>query len=584
MVSVKGTIFAVNRGIKGTRVSVVEGSVQVDQASKSQLLKPGDQTTSDSTLTKVPVQNEIFWSRDSARYLALLGELSDLQRKLSAIPSPALRYQSNLLRYVPADAMLYAAIPNLGDQLREARRVFEDQTRTNPVLSQWWNGQQKGGQDLLDGLDRLQSLATYIGNEAVLVARPNHSFALMAEVRTQGLDQFLERELKNAPKIAWKIHHGETLILASDAAAMQTIAATIDAGGAPLTPFRERIAKAYESGAGWLLCMNARQLGLGTNFAAAADLGVDNVEYLIFERREVSSRTENTASVNFGTQRRGVASWLGTPGPLSTLDFVSPDAGAAMAFIMKNPRQAVEEVLGGIRKRDPRFDREIADIESKLGLKIVDDIAGPIGSEMTIAQDGPLLPDLSWKFAIEVNAPQTLQHSIETVAAQLTQAKLTNVAVNGRTYYQLSGPAFPMSIYYTYADGYLVAAPSQSLVAQAIDNRHRGNTLARSEKFRSQLPVGASPNFSALVYHNISQVTGPVAEQLKKLNVMTEEQRRASDKLQDMAPGLIYVYGEADRISISSSGGFFGMDFGVLAGLDRGLPFLIPKGLIPTSK
>ena len=174
-VSVKGTIFAVNRGTKGTRVSVVEGAVQVDRASKSELLKPGEQATSDSALTKVPVQDEIAWSKDSARYLALLGELSDLQRKLSAIPSPALRYQSNLLRYLPADATVFAAIPNFGEQLREARSVFEEQTRSNPILSEWWKGQQNGGQDLLQGLDKLQSLTTYIGNEAVLVVRPGHS-------------------------------------------------------------------------------------------------------------------------------------------------------------------------------------------------------------------------------------------------------------------------------------------------------------------------------------------------------------------------------------------------------------------------
>ena len=582
-VSVKGTIFAVNRGTKGTRVSVVEGAVQVDRASKSELLKPGEQATSDSALTKVPVQDEIAWSKDSARYLALLGELSDLQRKLSAIPSPALRYQSNLLRYLPADATVFAAIPNFGEQLREARSVFEEQTRSNPILSEWWKGQQNGGQDLLQGLDKLQSLTTYIGNEAVLVVRPGHSFTLMAEVKSGGLDQFLERELKNGSRFAWKIHAGQTLIMSSDTSSLQSMAAIIDQGGAPLTPFRERIAKAYESGAGWLLCMNAKQLNLGAD-SSAVDLGVDNVEYFVLERREVAGRTENTASINFGTQRRGVASWLGAPGPLSTLDFVSPDAGVAMAFVMKNPRQAVEEVLAGIRRRNPQVDQELADLEAKLGLKIVDDIAGPIGSEMTIAQDGPLLPDLSWKFAVEVNAPQTLQHSIEKLTQTLTGVKLTSAVVSGRTYYQLSGTAFPMAVYYTFADGYLVAAPAQSLVAQAIDNRQRGYTLARSEKFRSRLPGGASPNFSALVYHNISQVTAPVAEQLKKMNVMTEEQRRAADKMQDMAPGLIYVYGEADRISISSAGGFFGMNLGVLAGLDRGLPFLIPKGLMPTQR
>ena len=540
------------------------------------MLKPGEQTTSDPTLTKIPVQNEVSWSRDSARYIALLGELSDLQKKLSQIPSPALRYQSNLLKYLPADATLYAAIPNIGEQLRQARSVFEEQTRSNPILKDWWSSQHKGVDELLAGLDRLQSLSTYIGSEAVVIARPNNGFTVIAEVTSGGLDEFLTRELKDAHGVAWKVQQGNLLIMSSDNAGLQI-------SEAPPTPFRDRIAKAYDSGAGWLLCMNAKQLHLGKD-QTAVDLGVDNVDYVIFERRDVGSRTENTASINFGTQRRGVASWLGTPGPLSTLDFVSPDAGAAMSFVMKNPRQAVEEVLTNLRKRSTSTDEELARIESQLGLKLVDDIAGPLGSEMTIAQDGPLLPDLSWKFAIEVNAPQTLQHSIETITAQLSDVKLTKADQNGRTYYQLNGKAFPMSVYYTYADGYLIAAPAQSLVAQAIDNRHRGYTLARSEKFRSQLPPGASPNFSALVYHNISHVTGPVTEQLKKLNVMTKEQSAAASKLQDMAPGLIYVYGEADRISISSAGGFFGMDLGVLAGLDRSLPFLIPKTLVPNNQ
>ena len=562
-VSVKGTIFAVNRGTKGTRVSVVEGAVQVDHAATSEMLKPGEQTTSDAALARVPVQDEIAWSHDSARYVALLGELSDLQKKLSAIPSPALRYQSNLLKFLPADATLYAAIPNIGEQLRQARQVFEEQTRANPILKEWWASQNH--EDLLANLDRLQSLSSYIGEEAIVIARPNNTFTLLAEVKTKGLDEFLTRELKTTRN--WRIDQGKVLILSSDAGLALT--------EGPATPFRNRIAKAYESGAGWLLCMNARQ------FKGIDQFGVENVDYVVFERREVGNRTENTASLNFGAQRTGVAAWLGAPGPLSTLDFVSPDAGAAISVVMKNPRQAVEEMLAGLRKRNPDTDAQLSKIESKLGLKIVDDIAGPLGSEMTIAQDGPLLPDLSWKFAIEVNAPQTLQHSIETIVGGMADWKLTKTTQNGRDYYQISGKALPMSVYYAYADGYLIAAPAQSLVAQAIDNRKRGYTLARSEKFRAQLPGGASPNFSALVYHNISQITTPVTEQLKKLNVMTEEQRRAASKLQDMAPGLIYVYGEADRISISSAGGFLGMDLGVLAGLDRGLPFLIPKGLLP---
>src|SRR5208337_5304921 len=94
LVSVKGTIFAVEEGTKGSRVSVIQGEVEVEQGRKTQFLHSGEQVSTEADLTPVPVTDAVAWSRNSGEYLALLSEFAALHKQLEAIPGPAPRYDS----------------------------------------------------------------------------------------------------------------------------------------------------------------------------------------------------------------------------------------------------------------------------------------------------------------------------------------------------------------------------------------------------------------------------------------------------------------------------------------------------------
>jgi hypothetical protein len=90
--------------------------------------------------------------------------------------------------------------------------------------------------------------------------------------------------------------------------------------------------------------------------------------------------------------------------------------------------------------------------------------------------------------------------------------------------------------------------------------------LSRSEAFRSQLPTDGRMNFSALIYHNLGSAVQPLANSLKASTAVTPAQRASIDALvSDSAPGLIYAYGESDRITVASRGTFFGLNLNTFA-------------------
>ncbi len=634
-VSVKGTIFEVSRGTKGSRVSVVEGEVKVDREGDTRLLHRGDQTATSVSMSNTSVAQDVAWSENAAKYVALLGELSAIQKRIDAIPGPGLRYQSKLAGLLPGNTVMFASIPNLAPVLAEADGIFEQRVAQSPVLREWWNDQET--QKLRAIVSQVRAFGDYLGDEVVLaipsvngqLQSPLVVAQVVSDTRRPGLQSFLEQQfaalkatagaapllitdprvdLGSAPSSRehgpMVMVHGNVVALGGDTTQLARVAAIVDSGGQSgflATPLWSRVSQSYQAGAGWLFAADMEQIvrqnvPKSQNVTNATEIsgldlsGLNNVHYLVIERKENLGRTENSAALSFSGSRHGLMSWLANPGPMGTLDFVSPDATFAASFVIKNPGAVLQEVIG-MAGAESGPSAVLSDFQNQTGINLLNDVAANLGGEMTVAFDGPLFPTPSWKVAIEVDNPARLEWAIEQAVTTAQHdypdagATLTNSTVGGLAYHTLKSAKLPVEIDYVFTDGYMLIAPTQALLEAAIQNRASGLTLARSAAFRAQLPQDGHVNFSGLLFYNLGSTLGPVVDQLKKGGLMTPDQQKSAEMLtSNREPGLVYAYGEPDRIVVASRSGFFGLSLDTLIGLNaKGmaeLPQLLPLGLL----
>jgi uncharacterized protein (TIGR03435 family) len=89
-VSVVGTVFLVNAAKAGSRVAVVQGEVDVQQGATTKTLLPGEQVASVPTMARIPVTEEIAWSRQAQEHTALLTQLQEAAapRPTTVVPNP----------------------------------------------------------------------------------------------------------------------------------------------------------------------------------------------------------------------------------------------------------------------------------------------------------------------------------------------------------------------------------------------------------------------------------------------------------------------------------------------------------------
>ncbi len=600
-VEVTGTVFAVNHGMKGSRVSVFEGEVQV-HAGRTDVLHPGDQVVTNPAVDRVPMDQEIAWSANVDRHLALLAELTQLGKELDqVVAGPAARHSTRLLDSAPANTAVYIAIPNFSGALGDAYEHVQARVSANPVLKQWWDESlvPSGADRELDrAIDKLRGYGEQLGEEIVVTLQADAAgdvqdpLILAQTVRPAEFRDLLIREFEqfaaaheNAPGLV--IREGQPAAVTHDSrrgikadlfvwlhdglAAVSTDSAPIDAliaggGGSPFgaTAFRDRIAEVYRDGAEWLVAVDLeRFMRDNAGDATLERMGLLDLRHLIVDRRDDPGRSDMRAVLSFNQARRGMASWLAAPAPMGSLDFVSQDASLAAAFVIREPAALLDELFSFIGSDDEDFSAELAEFEREHGFDIRKDFAEPLGGEFAFALDGPVLPKPSWKLVVEVYDPARLQGSIALALEQINRWRadegrpgltLVTEQVGARTFHVIRIADSGLEAHYAFVEGYLVATPSRVLLTRALELRENGVTLPRSHRFMELVPRNGQLNFSAVAYQHLGPVLAPAAGALRGLGSLSPEQAEMLRAITEQsAPTLTYAYGGRDRIVVATS-------------------------------
>jgi len=644
-VSVTGTIFSVNNGTKGSRVSVIEGEVHMDHAGTERVLRGGEQASTSSAIEKIPVKDEVAWSRKAATYAERLSAFTSLNKELGKVAMPGVRNSTHLLDLMPENTIVYAALPNLTSTIVESHRIMQERINQNAALRQWWEKEKSGhkGPNVDQVIDTIREFGDYLGDEiAVSVSMDEKGDPVaplvLAELKNSaGFQQFIEQQVSkfagnaegaqgkpsirfidNPLKAAESMNANATVTepgkkaeelfvwIQNDLFAasprlnqLQDVAKVVQGGGTSSftsTPFHNRVAQLYQEGAGLVVAANLERLIARTKpdlaksenaakrATALEQLGVLNLKYFVLDQKNSAGKTHTQATVSFNEAQRGIPSWLAAPGPMGSLEYISPDANVVAGFVVRDPVKLVDDLLGVIETVSPDLRKNLDKQQADRGLDIRKDIAAPLGGEFAFAIDGPILPTPSWKMVFEVNDSEHLQQTLERIVGEINKeaAKFGKQGlvwdlgeIGGRNYYTLKSADFGVEVNYTYVNGYVVMGPSRAMVARSVQMQEQGYTLLRSSRFTAGLPSDGNANFSAVFYHNLAPLVQPFAERLANSagNLPQEQQQAIKAMAADMPPTLAYAYAQGDSITFAANteGGPFGLSPATLLGVPNAL-------------
>ena len=525
------------------------------------------------------------------QYPGLLPELGQLFQKIrEGVQLPADRMQSRLLPLLPESTLFYAALPNYGEPSHQAWRIFQQELQQSAVLRDWWQhgSMAATGPKLEDALEKFYQLSQYLGNEVVVSGtregQKEPSVLLIAELRQPGLKEFLtqaEKDLGSKSSPALRVLDVNELasakdsspskglvvvvrpdyvMVGSDLATLRKVNARLERKEVEFgsTPFGQRVVRAYEGGLSAVGAVDLQsvlaQLPRSTeqNEKIFQRTGFSDMKYFVWEHKSAGGQASSEVELSFTGPRRGIAAWLAAPGPLGSLDFVSPDAVMAAVVLLDNPVRIFDEVRELSTISNPNAFAAVTQMERGLNVSLRDDLIQRLQGEVAFEAGSFTQTSPDWKVILRVDDPERTQAVLGKLLA-MAPFRPQYSEEDGVGYHTLQIPNAQktVEVAYAFVDGYLIVASSREKVIQSVRMHRSGGSLAKSPRFTNQLPPGNQSEVSALFYEDPAAMMA-----LSMQKVMPGLTASLSQATAATTPAVICAYGEPSALrEVSKSGG-----------------------------
>jgi hypothetical protein len=486
------------------------------------------------------------------------------------------------------------SLTNYGESSHQALAVFHQELKENAKLRAWWQqgDMAKEGPKIEDALEKIYQLSQYLGDEIVVGAAPSTGkedpkFVIVAEVRKPGLKDFLPTILKEVAEKstpAMRVLDVTELANAKDAPSSDQPVILVrpdlvvlgenlatlrrfnegleqNAQSFASTEFGRRLAQGYEGGATIVAGLDVQTILKkegpkdDKDRALLERTGFSDMKYVVWDHKSVNGQETSQFELSFTGPRRGVASWVAAPGPMGSLDFVSPKAAIAASILLKDPGKIYDEAADLATASNPNALASLAQMEQGLKLSLREDLFARLGGEITVELDTLPPQDPVWKILLRAKDPRGLLATLKTffVVSRITPTELDE---DGITYYTLPIPSQkPLEVSYAMVDGYLIVASSHAALAEAIGLHRNGESLAKSGMLAMSLPPGNSGDVSVLLYEDPRAVAA-----LGLMNVSPELANTLLKSTAENQPAGVAVYGEETALREASRSS--GVDFG----------------------